>query len=126
MFGVKNFVTEKSDGTVAPSFYANNTTGLSTSWPNGYSFVFVDRVIAVGHSEANQKKDFDRIVIHELGHQRGIITYTDHTIGHNGTNKRTCVMFNPSDITDNTLLQSYYNGASFCEGHRQLLYNIFW
>jgi hypothetical protein len=82
-----------------------------------YSFVFVQKVIDLQLSQIETIKEYRRVIIHELGHQRGIPTSKSHIEGHKGTDRDYCVMRNCEHESNER------NTLRFCEGHKQRLLN---
>lgn len=134
LFGVKNYTSKKLNGDDDdPNASGMSLFRTSTAW--GYSFVFVDRIWAVhsgdGDGGVSRRKDFDAVLIHELGHQRGILNDA-HNLNegnnryHNGSWKKYCVMVDPRNLPNNTSKQKYYDDPQFCEYHEQFLLQIFW
>ncbi len=73
-------------------------------------------------------------ILHELGHARAgnltngngyfeQLTDDTHKEGHNGKNKKTCVMCYSDEMTDEQMGQ-WIKEPQFCEGHLQMLLNI--
>jgi len=134
LFGVKDYTSKKRNGEIDdPNASGMSVARSSNSW--GYSFIFVDRIWAVHQGEqddgVSRRKDFDAVLIHELGHQRGILSDA-HNLNdgnnryHNGSWKKYCIMIYPPNLPDNTSRQNYYDYPQFCEYHKQVLLQTFW
>jgi hypothetical protein len=114
LYAIKN-IHEQDDEGHTTHFWDNAVGMSSVDLVPHYSFVIVER-IPVG---PNRQREINRVTVHELGHQRGL---QGGALGHNGTDKNVCVMHDPGDPGYEATL---YN-PTFCEGHRQKLYNIHW
>jgi hypothetical protein len=102
-----------------------SVTDPSNNSTQGSTFLFVDWIGRTNLTGDYRTREYDRAIIHELGHQRGITL--DHDLGHNGVKKPICVVFQPDHFAGNTQqLLEYLTVSQFCEGHNQLLLNVTW
>ena len=125
LFSVRNVKVQKLDGTIVEDVDPKPAdAGISRGLL--YSYLFFSRIIATGKVGAVLQKEFTRVVIHELAHQRGIIfPDNDHTKGHDGVRKSTCVMYQPDQVPA-FVRDKFYNDPGFCEKHKQFLYMQYW
>jgi hypothetical protein len=126
LFAVRAFKVVRGGNPTFDTTYST-VSGLSVDGPFGWSFILVERILATGNSSDNIRKDFDRVVIHEMGHQRGFGSESISHFVHTGANTSFCVMHNPvGPGYPNTQRQKILDLRDFCQGHQQKLYNIYW
>jgi hypothetical protein len=126
LFAVRNFNVLLNGQPTFDSVYSV-VHGISYSGPTGdglgWSFIVVERILSSGNNPDNTRKSFDRVVIHEMGHQR---IYESEWAGHNvhtGRNQNICIMHDPGSYA-NDRKQQILNLRDFCQGHQQRLYNV--
>lgn len=128
LYGIKDIkVYERINGVlVEDNVSYKDATGLSTCGQLNvddvdplpyYSVIIADRIESAISDINERKKEFTRVIIHELGHQRGIAVAVSHKYGHKGTDSLYCVM------RDGEYQSEIRNNPVFCEGHRQRLLN---
>lgn len=110
-----------------PSHQWDGVAGISTSDPlvPFFTYVLLGRIrVNFPNPGTGRENEVNRVITHEMGHQRGLIGHTGNPPqpdGHNGRNQSVCVMHDP--------LENGYTPHSppvFCEGHIQRLMNQHW
>jgi hypothetical protein len=123
LYAVKNIKVTDKNGVELPNNPDALAVGIARSGPAGYSYVKVGKLDGTLNS-TTLPKEFTRVVIHELGHQRGI---QSHSTGHNGIWKSLCIMMDPveQNLTQSQML-TLWDRPYFCEGHNQVLLDKVW
>lgn len=99
-----------------------------------FSIVWKSRIFS---NYPTEEQGIALVATHELGHARGellttneegyvkYLTIGDHESGHNGKHKEYCVI-RYADNMSSDARGEHYKKPQFCEGHKQMLYNITW
>ncbi|MEO8167418.1 MAG: hypothetical protein ABI623_04165, partial [bacterium] len=127
LYGLNNLIEKDRAGNITHFF--DDAVGISgTGALPSYSFILVNRIENIFIPGTTRQKEFTRVIIHELGHQRGLsgsMYHGGHPMGHKGTNTLSCVMNNPGEYSwyGTTEITQTRENPVFCEGHQQKLLN---